>query len=384
MSPPRLLLIGPGHPNLLVLEALARRRLPPADVMLISPDPAQVHSPMAPGLVEGRYRAEEITVDLPRLALAAECRMVPGRAVRIDAAGKRVRLDDGTELYYDVAAVAIGGASPGSEIPGAGEHGFTVHPVRRAIELTEALDRVAEPRPEPRRIAVIGASPAGVELALCARARLDRKQASDVIISMLDSRSELFGGRLPAWSDLVIRVLAEHDITLRLGLGATEVGPDFVRLSDGRVQPADLVLCAGGPHAPSLFRNSGLPVDNHGFLLVDDTLEAQGISGLFGAGDAVTLASAPRTPRGVFALAMGETLVRNLRVALAGAGTTRQYHPEPRYLALLNAGDRRALLFYGPVALAARWAMRLKDRIDRRFMTRFRRLSGGTGTGGGA
>jgi len=385
MPAPRLLLIGSGHANLLVLEALARQRLPPADVVLVSPEPAKVYSGMVPGFVEGRYRTEEITVDLRRLALAGESRVVQGRVVRIDPAGKRAVLEDGTELPYDVAAVAIGGASPGSDIPGAGEHTFSVKPIARAIELTEALDRLAEPRPESRRMAVIGAGATGVELALCARARLDRKQASDVIITLLDSRSELFGGRLPAWSDLVQQVLAEHDVTLRLGIGVTEVGPDFVRLTDGRVQPADLVLWAAGPRAPGLFRDSGLPVDNHGFLLVDDTLQAQGVPGLFGAGDAVTLASAPRTPKsGVFAERMGEMLVTNLRVALAGSGTPRQYRSQARYLALLNAGDGRALLFYGPVALVAGWAMRLKDWVDRRFMTRFRRLMGGTGTPGGA
>jgi len=385
MPAPRLLLIGPGHPNLLVLEALARRRMPPADVVLVSPEAAQVHSAMAPGFVEGRYRAEEITVDLRQLALAAECRLETGKAVRIDAAGRRVLLENGAELPYDLAVVAVGGAPPGSGIPGATQHGFSVKPVSRAIELADGLDRLAEPRPEPRRIAVIGAGAAGVELALCARARLDRKEASDVIISLFDSRSELFGGRLPAWSDLVMRVLAEHDITLRLGVGVTEVGPDFVRLSDGRVQPADLVLCAEGPHPHALFRDSGLPVDSHGFLLVDDTLQAQGVAGLLAAGDAVTLASAPRAPKaGVFTRRMGEVLVGNLRVALAGTGTGRPYRPQARTLALLNAGDGRALLFYGPVARAAGWAMRLKDRLDRRFMSRFRRPPGGTGARGGA
>lgn len=382
--PPRLLLIGPGRANLQVLEAIARRR-PRAEVVMVSPEAVQVHSRMVPGYVQGRYRAEDLAIDVGRLARAAGATLVEGRVARIDGAHRRVTLEDGAELSYDLAALAIGGAPAGSEVPGARAHAFTARPLDRVIELTAALDRIAEPRPEPRRMVVVGAGSTGVELALCARARLDRQAASDVILTLVDSRSELFGGRLPVWSDLVARVLAEQDITLRLGIGVAEVGPEFVRLTDGRVQPADVVLWAAGPRAPALLRESGLPVDAHGFLLVDDTLEAQGTPGLFGAGDAVTLVSAPRgAGAGVIASRMGEVLADNLLAALAGERPARRFQPRTRSLVLLNAGDGRALLLYGRLALASRWAMRLKDRLDRRFQARIARAAGGTGTQAGS
>lgn len=382
--PPRLLLIGPGRANLQVLEAIARRR-PRAEVVMVSPEAVQVHSRMVPGYVQGRYRAEDLAIDVGRLARAAGATLVEGRVARIDGAHRRVTLEDGAELSYDLAALAIGGAPAGSEVPGAQAHAFAARPLDRVFELTAALDRIAEPRPEPRRMVVVGAGSTGVELALCARARLDRQAASDVILTLVDSRSELFGGRLPVWSDLVARVLAEQDITLRLGIGVAEVGPDFVRLTDGRVQPADVVLWAAGPRAPALLRESRLPVDAHGFLLVDDTLEAQGTPGLFGAGDAVTLVSAPRgAGAGVIALRMGEVLADNLLAALAGERPTRRFQPRTRSLVLLNAGDGRALLLYGRLALASRWAMRLKDRLDRQFQARIARAAGGTGTQAGS
>jgi len=79
---------------------------------------------------------------------------------------------------------------------------------------------------------------------------------------------------------------------------------------------------------------------------------------------------------------MGEVLVRNLEAVLAGDELTRRYRPRDRDLTLLNAGDGRALLFFGPVAVASGWAMRLKDLLDRRWVRRFRGLAGGTGTSG--
>ena len=70
-------------------------------------------------------------------------------------------------------------------------------------------------------------------------------------------------------------------------------------------------------------------------------------------------------------------LSRNLKLALSRKGTGYQaYRPQARSLVLINTGDGQAILAYGPVALTTRWAMRLKDRIDRRFMRRFQRLTG--------
>ncbi|HXI20856.1 MAG TPA: hypothetical protein VNH46_07210, partial [Gemmatimonadales bacterium] len=93
----------------------------------------------------------------------------------------------------------------------------------------------------------------------------------------------------------------------------------------------------------------------------------------FGAGDAVSLLGAGRVPKaGVHAVRMGPVLARNLARVLRGRAGLERYRPQPRHLSLLNTGDGRAILFYGEFALVSRWAMRLKDRIDRRFMARFR------------
>ena len=178
----------------------------------------------------------------------------------------------------------------------------------------------------------------------------------------------------PAWGqELASR--REREITVRMASRIDEVGADYLRLSSGQVLPADLVIWATGPAAPLLFTGSGLSSDPAGYLLVDDHLAAVGTTGLYGAGDAVTLQAAPRTPKaGVFAVRQGPVLAHNLAVALQFRGTLRPYRPQPRYLALLNTGDGRAILTYGAVVLVSRWAMRLKDWIDRRFMGRFQRL----------
>ena len=380
MSLPRLLLLGSSPANLLVLEALAKRKLPQADVVLVTTGTVQLHSGMVPGFIDGRYRPDQIAIDLKRLGGASGSRLILGKATRIDAKAKSLTLEDGSSLSYDFISVAL---SDSSVVP---PHAHSSGTVEQVTALVAALDALAaEVRPEPRRVVVIGASEAGIELALCIRARLDRKGASDVIISVLDGRSELFGGRLPAWSDQVEKVLARHDITLKLGTGAAEVGTDFVRLSDGRVHPTDIAVWAPGPRAQPLFRESGLPLDGHGLLLLDDTLQVQGAPELFATGEGTALIAAPRAPQSeASSLRMGEVLVQNLAATLAGGEAGRKYRSKDRDLTLLNAGDGKALLFYGPVATSGGWAMRIKELMDRKYMGRFARSGDGTGTTGGS
>ena len=247
---------------------------------------------------------------------------------------------------------------------------------KNPISIAAALDALAQAAgPEPLKVAVVGGGAAGIELALASRARLDRLGAGRAIITLHDAGPALLAGTAPYAADAVGTVLQDREITVRTASRVDEVGADYLRLSGGRVVPADLILWATGPAAHPIFRASGLTTDAAGYLLVDDHLAAVGTTGLFGAGDAVTLKSAPRTPKaGVFAVRQGPVLAHNLAVALRSAGKLRAYQPQARVLALLNTGDGRAILSYGTTVLVGRWAMMLKDWIDRRFMRRFQRL----------
>ncbi|MGH3994274.1 MAG: hypothetical protein ACRDSN_17665, partial [Pseudonocardiaceae bacterium] len=118
--------------------------------------------------------------------------------------------------------------------------------------------------------------------------------------------------------------------------------------------------------------------DSRGFLLVDETLRSVSHPSVFAAGDAASLRKHPDTPKsGVYAVRQGPFLRDNLATALGGnAKGYRRYRPQTRSLVLLNTGDGRAILSYGAAALTSRWAMALKDRIDRRFMRRFQMIGG--------
>ena len=74
---------------------------------------------------------------------------------------------------------------------------------------------------------------------------------------------------------------------------------------------------------------------------------------------------------GVYAVRCGPILAENLR-RLAARRDLRVYRPQRGFLSLLNLGDGTAIGVERGFSFEGRWVMRLKDRIDRRFMEKYR------------
>ncbi len=376
MGVSRLVLIGAGRAHLFVLEALARRRLTPGEAVLVAPDARQLHQAQLAAVLTGRRPPEAAILDLAALARGAGARLIEGEVTAVDAAARGITLADGTTLEFDVASLAGGGPPAGLQLPGVREHALLSQPTAAALALGPGLERAArDAGPEPLQVAVVGGGTTGVELALAARARLDQLEASRTVLTLYEGGPTLLREAGATVSERAEAVLAAHDITVRLGSRIEGVGPGHLLGERGRPIAADLVLWATGIEAPPLFRRSGLPTDPRGFLTVDEALAVPGAAGVFGAGMTVALLGHPRPAGGpVDALRQGPVLAHNLGAAL-GSGRFRQFRPKDEVLALLDTSDGLALGAWRGLTVHNRAALLLKDRLDRRFVARFRRLA---------
>ncbi|MGE5231883.1 MAG: FAD-dependent oxidoreductase [Deltaproteobacteria bacterium] len=374
----RLVLLGGGHAHLFVLEALARGAFEGAEVTLVSPVRRQAYSGMVPGLIAGRYRADELSFDLEAIARTSGARYVPLAGRRILPQAGRIELADGGFESYDVLSVATGSGVRGTELPGVAEQALLVKPIDRAGEIVPALARALAADEAPA-VVIVGGGAAGIEIALAVRARLRLLAGGDVgTVTLLEGAPGLFGGRLPRAARAAARALARNWVVLRLGAEVASASASGVLLADGTELPARVLVWAAGASATDLLRTSGLALDPQGFVLVDDRLRSPSDGRIFAAGDAATPARWPETPKaGVYAVREGPVLCANLAAACRRAEPPLRYRPQRRFLALLNTGDGRAICSYGSLAASGRWAMTLKDRIDRRFMRRFKRLERG-------
>jgi pyridine nucleotide-disulfide oxidoreductase family protein len=366
----RLLLVGPGHAHLFVLEALARAPLPGVETVLVSLGARQLYSGMVPGWIAGDYTLEQLSFDLAGLARAAGARLEPSGAQALDAARREVRLGDGRVLEYDVASFDVGSLPAGEELPGVTEHALALKPLERALSVLSEASR------QPGPLLVVGGGAAGVELALCLQARTRRP------VTLLERGEDLPHGAPPAAVRLVRRLLSRRGVTLQAG-AAVSLSSGAALLESGESLLFTTCVWATGPRPSSLFARSGAALDSQGYLAVEDTLRSPSHPELFASGDCAGFISGQRVPKaGVYAVRQGPVLSANLRAVLTGRSALRPYRAQSGFLSLLNAGDGTAVAAWKGMAFHGRTMWRLKDAIDRRFMARFQRLARQPGAGG--
>ena len=85
-----------------------------------------------------------------------------------------------------------------------------------------------------------------------------------------------------------------------------------------------------------------LPLDERGFLKVDQTLRVAGRNDVFAAGDVISFASRTLPKSGVYAVRAGPVLADNIRRAVTGL-PLRAFRPQRDALYLVSTGGRRAI-----------------------------------------
>ncbi len=366
MAPPRLLLVGGGHAHLLVLEELAQNRKVDLEVTVVADRQGAVYSGMVPGLVAGSYRPSQLTVDLEALCRRSRAHFVEARVDRVDASNRRLHLHDGSTLEYDLASLNIGSTVAGLDLPGVRQYAVSTRPIADLVArlAPETLERDAR----PAEILVVGGGAGGVELAFCLAARpVDRPRR----VRVVTAAAQLLSPRRSRLAQRVARLASRRGIDLLYDTEVTSVAEGLASTRDGSALPFDLLVWATGAASFPLARDSGLPADARGFLLVEDTLQVVDHPNLFAAGDCATLRNSPQTPKaGVYAVRQGPVLAGNLQALVSGK-PLRRYTPQNDFLTLLNLGDGRAVGARFGMTFAGRWVLWLKDRIDRRFVERF-------------
>lgn len=370
----RLVLVGAGHAHLEILRRLALERTTGLDVTIVSFEARHFYSGMTPGYLAGQYSLGDITWDVLAIAGRAGAACVLGCAAQLAPARRRLVLRDGRELPYDLVSLNIGSLPVGADA-GVARWAQRIKPLQRAAGLKQRLDALAGDRVAgPARIVVIGAGAGGIEVACAAAAAMDSAgRARDVCL--LDRGTRLPAGYGERFQRRVAGALDRLGIRRRLGVGAASVGEDAVELEDGTSVPSDLTIWLTGPRGAPWLAASGLPTDPRGFLWTDDTLRSTADPRVFAVGDCGTPARYPALAKsGVYAVRQAPVLWRNLLAAARGAPLAA-FVPQRDFLSILNTCDGRALLRYKGLISWSGWAWRLKDRIDRRFMHRYQRLT---------
>jgi selenide,water dikinase len=218
-----------------------------------------------------------------------------------------------------------------------------------------------------------------VELLLAVEHRLRRDVAAAggdpaaLRFTLLSGGADILPGFAAPMRARFRRLLEARGITIDTGARAIAVAAKAVLLDDGRRLAADEILWTTQAAPADWLVEAGLACNAEGFLRVDGMLRAVGREDVFAAGDTIAFDPEPIPRSGVYAVRAGPVLADNLRAALSGRAL-RRYRPQREALYLLSTGPAHAIGIRNGLVFGGAWAWRWKDRIDRRFLRRYRDL----------
>lgn len=352
---------GGGHAHLYALRRTAELVRRGFDVVLVDPSPDLYYSGMATGVISGFYDPGSNRIDVRRLVERGGGRFVQGRITDIRPEDRTLLLEDGTGVSYDAVSFCLGSETDATaaEIP--------MKPVANTAKIrTRILEARRDGAPH---VLVIGGGAAGCEVATNA-ATLVRDHDQPGRVTLVEAGPGLLERAPEKARRLVLDHLRAAGVEVVLG---REAKPEdgAVVLDDGRRIEAGLVVAATGVTPPDVFRRSRLATGDDGALWLNRHLQSPQDARIFGGGDAVAFRGGRLPQLGVFAIRQAPVLYHNLQAAIRDEPLA-PFEPQNRFLYILNLGGDTGLAIYGSLVLRGRLALKVKSRIDERFMSKYR------------
>jgi NADH dehydrogenase len=204
---------------------------------------------------------------------------------------------------YDTLVIAIGSLTNDFGTPGVAEHALCLDTPEQAKRfhrrLVDACIRAhAQPeplRPDQLKVAIIGAGATGVELAaelhkstreLVAYGLDSIEPDRDIHIHLIDAAPRILPALPERLSRAAAGLLEKLGVVLHVGAQVAEVLPAGVRLADGTVIAAELVVWAAGVKAADTLKDiGGLETNRINQLVVRPTLQTTRDEAIFALGD---------------------------------------------------------------------------------------------------
>ncbi len=244
----------------------------------------------------------------------------------------------GFNLYpFDYLVIALGSVPSTFGVPGAEGYAYKFKTIEDGLALADKIEELftsieKNERAVPVKIIVGGAGFTGIELTaelsncighVAHRHKISRRGCT--AITLIEAGPEM----LPMIDDRersLIKVrLAKLGVNVLAGSPIVKVGPNFVKLKDGRQLEGDIVIWSGGVQAPELAKKiNGLERDEKDRIMVDDWLRVKNHHEIFGVGDATAFLD-PKTQKPVPQLAyvageQGKVAAENIARLISGGG----------------------------------------------------------------
>lgn len=364
----QVVLVGAGHAHLYVARRAQQFRQHGIKLTLIDPD-AFWYSGLATGMLGGMYDRDIDRIDAGTLIERFGGTHIQDRVVGINRNIRTVTLASGQQVHYDALSLNIGSQVASQNIPGVMEYAWQVKPIANLWKLRQHIEQRATHATVPLHITVIGGGATGCEVAANLAALLHKVGIAGQV-RIITRSDRLLRRSSSAVSDCLADALKQRGIEIVAGCTVASIGQHDVACEDGKHFASDITVLAAGLEAHRALQKWGLAQDATG-MAVDATLCCVQDKRIFGAGDCINFAQRDLPKLGVYSVRESPILTHNLLAAVTG-GRLRKYRPQRNALMILNLGDGEGLAVWGSFYWCSRWSMWLKDRIDQRFLNKYR------------
>ena len=374
-----LVLVGGGHTHLTVLKRFGMQPVRGVRLTLVSRTSQSPYSGMLPGHIAGHYTHEEMHFDLWALCRFAGARFIHAEVDALDPGTRQLHLQGRPPLEFDFLSINTGATPALPDVPELPPALTPVKPIDAFSPRFEALLTRVAARSGPSRIGVVGGGAGGVELLLAARHRLHRhfaaigRDPAALSFHLITAGVDLLESHNARTRARFHTEFRRQGVIAHTGMRIVSFQGERLVAADGRALALDEVLWVTQAAPAPWFRESGLAVDEGGFLRVGLDLQVENAPGIFAAGDCAAVRGHPRPKAGVYAVRQGPLLADNLHRAVVGR-PLRRAAPQTRALSLIATGPRHAVASRGGWSFSGAWVWRWKDFIDRRFMQAFQTL----------
>ena len=366
----RLVLIGGGHAHMVTLANLDKIIAKDHHVTVIGPSDHHYYSGMGPGMLSGTYRPEEIRFATRHVVEKQGGQFIQDKAVGINPVKKRVLLETGTPVTYDVLSCNTGSHVPRPDIEGNLEDIFSVKPIER---LMVAKDRLVDHfKRHAAKVVIVGGGPSAAEVAGNVRHLATTVGGKTPRITVC-AGSRFMSRFAASVRQKIVTALTRMDIDIREGAYAESISADGVALDNGARLSADFIFLALGVTPSSIFADSGIDTGPDGGLRVNRFLQSIRHPDIFGGGDCIYFQDHPLDKVGVYAVRQNPVLYHNLVARMEGTALM-PFDPGGDYLLIFNLGGGKGILKKRWLEFGGRAAFIVKDHIDRKFMREFQAI----------
>ncbi len=369
--PRRVVLVGAGHAHLHIVAEAAAYAERNVELLLIDPSDFW-YSGLATGMLSGEYSADENRLDPAELAAAVGCEFIRSEVQSVDIPEQQLTLGDGRTVTYDWLSLNIGSEVAAPWTPAdSGPTLWPVKPIPGLHRLRETLLATIKNQRQMPQVCVVGGGATGTEIAANLIGLAERCGVKPAVTLVTRSK-QLLPHRSNGLSHKVTDLLLARKLRLRLGENVISETENGLRTATGQIIECDHAVLAVGLQAKALTRQLGLSANKNG-LIVNAAMQSIDNPTVFAAGDCADFQPRSLAKVGVFGVRAAETIHQNLLASIDDK-PLQKYKPQRLWLAILNLGNGTALATWWKFWWLSAGMLRWKDKIDRKFMQRYRQL----------